>query len=283
MADENKTSSNKSNSFSRKKLDDANLQYIESLVDKNVKAAAGGNTVKKKATKPKPTPAKEQIKPDNQKNKPAEAKKKNIDARISRDMGVEDLESINEENVKKQTFRTRRNRLIIAILIILLLLTVGGFAIFYFFAKQENNAFLYVHGDIDASYYLDNEKLEKFRTTPDMRGNAIFHFSKKAIIDAPQEERYLQLKIEESGNFKIKFKIDVYQNDVKLDNVAIVEWGELFKTEGEYCVTRYSSGVSGGKLIKLCIGFDARNIDDNNPLNENNCRIEVHTYIERIS
>lgn len=186
----------------------------------------------------------------------------------SNGQGLQELEELNEQNIRNFRHRSRRNRVIIISLVILLLLTIVGIAVYTSLIYLQSNCFLYVHGDCEATYIVDGNELSKFRTPNNLQGNRVFN----ADFD---------IKLESSGNYNVKFKIDVYQSNELLDNILIYEPNkELFQDGGDgYFYSR--SAISGRQTIDLCLGV-ILDLQYEDTLNVNNFKLEFHTYFERV-
>lgn len=186
----------------------------------------------------------------------------------SSSMTMDDLESINEQNLKKYRSRTTRNKFAIATLIILLLAAITTIIILINIRKLNNNCSVYVHG-CDAEFVIDGEKLEQFRTPVGIQGNRVY------MLDTDVE-------IHSSGEFNVRFTIEIYQSGTKIKNVFAYDLNnQIFKSgtnEGEYVS---KSSVTGGQTIDL---FEGIVLDDayENTLNSENCQIEINIYFERV-
>ena len=186
----------------------------------------------------------------------------------SNSIELQDLEKLNDENLKKFTFRTKRNRVVIIILAMLLLIAVTGVIIYATISKLENNCFLTVKGDAAATYIIDGNELDKFRTPSNLQGNRILEF------DA-------DIRIESSGNYYVSFKILCYQNGRLLDNILVYNPNvDLFELglEGVY----YSKDViQGNSTIDLCQGV-VLDIAYESSLTVENFTMEIITEFERV-
>ena len=181
---------------------------------------------------------------------------------------LDDLEELNEQNLRYYRSRTRRNRMIIITLVVLLLAVIIGITLYLNMIYLQNNCFLYTHGDCNASYIVDDNEMKRFRTPNNLQGNRVL----RADFD---------IKLESKGEFMVKFRIDVFQSDELMDNIIIYYPNrDLFYNwhDGYY----YSKEpISGGKVIDLCQGV-VLDIAYENTLNVDNFRLEFHTYFERV-
>ncbi len=192
--------------------------------------------------------------------------KKDLRTKLKSDsINIQDLEALNEQNLRTYRFRTRRNRVIIITLAILLLLAIVGVAILFAVTHQNNNCFLYVRG-ADASYIVDGKEINRFRTPADIQGYRIYQFD-------------LKLKIKSSGRYKIKCEIVVYQNNKKLDNILIYEPNSDLFVRDDTNSYESINPIDGNQTITLCQGIiiDAQY---ERTLNANNFKMEVTTYFE---
>lgn len=177
-----------------------------------------------------------------------------------------ELEQLNETNLKNFKARTRRNRVIIIVLTILLVITASTIGILLAISKLTNNSFLYIHGRVSATHVVDGYELNRFRTPTEIQGNRLLS------ID-------LDLKIESSGNYNIRFTIDIFQDGEELDNTIIYEYNRTLFYAGNDGYYYSKNPIAGDQTIDLCEGvlIDYRY---EHTLNIDNFRMEVHTYIE---
>ena len=181
---------------------------------------------------------------------------------------LDDLEELNEQNLKFYRKRSRRSRMIIITLVILLLAVIIGISLYLNMIYLQNNCFLYTHGDCDAVYIVDDQELKRFRTPNNLQGNRVL----RADFD---------IKLESKGEFKVKFRVDVFQSGELIDNTLIDTLNrDLFYTghDGYY----YSKDpISGGQVIDLCDGI-VIDVKYEYTLNVDNFKLEFHTYFERV-
>ena len=135
-------------------------------------------------------------------------------------------------------------------------------------AKLENNCNLYVHG-VNATFYIDGEEVEKFRSPTNLQGDSRFSFECK-------------IKIQEDGQFNVKFTAKAFQKGVEIENTeCYMHNTELFYNgyDGYY----YSiQPIDGNQTILLCNGVVLhRNYE--RTLNVENFRLDFHVYFDRIA
>ena len=196
-------------------------------------------------------------------------KKKQIDQRLkSSNISIDDLETINEQNLKKYRSRTTRNKVVISVLILLLLAAITTIVVIASVKKLENNCELKVYGNVDAEFIVNGEKMDKFRTPVGVQGNRVY------MIDT-------DIQINSTGQFNVYYVIEVFQSGVKLKNTFAYDYNHEFFTNSDN--GRYSSvaPISGGQTISL---FDGVVLDDayENTLNTDNFRMVVSIYFESV-
>lgn len=223
----------------------------------------------------KTTPAKRKISQITSKNSKTKSKSKittkNNEIKQKNEAIEEDLEKLNEENLKNHSFRQRRNRIVIIVLILLLILSIGGFILYFNISKLENNCYFHLEGDADAVYIINDMELTKFRAPSELKGNRIL-------------ELKIQIKIKSGGNYNIKFKPRVYQSGSELSNVLIYEpiQNEEYKfVEAEGGFYNSYAPISGNQTITLCYGV-VLDRDYENSLNISNFKMDFYTYLYRV-
>lgn len=186
----------------------------------------------------------------------------------SNSIELQDLEKLNDDNLKKFTFRKRRNRVVIIILSVLLVVAIASIIIYSTISKLENNCFLEVEGDASATYVIDGKELEKFRTPSNLQGNRILEFD-------------TDIKIESSGSYYVHFQILCYQNGELLDNTLIYNPNlALFELGLDGCY--YSRDViSGDQTIDLCQGV-VLDMEYEHSLNVNNFTMKIVTVFDSV-
>lgn len=203
-------------------------------------------------------------------NKPTETKKKQkIEQRLkSSNISMDDLETINEQNLKQYRSRVTRNRFLIITLVILLIAAVATFAIILSINKMTNNCEVVVHGNVSADVIIDGQKLNKFRTPIGVQGNRVY------LIDT-------DIDINSTGKYNIYFTIDAYQAGVKLKNTFAYEYDhDLFHMDstGKYVS---NEAIFGGQTINL---FNGVVLDDayENTLTTDNFSMEINIYFTKV-
>lgn len=183
-------------------------------------------------------------------------------------ISMDDLETINENNLKQYRSRVTRNRFVIITLIILLIIAITTISIVVGIQRMANNCEIKIHGDVSADCYVDDQKLNKFRTPIGVQGNRVY------IINT-------DVDIHSSGSYNVYFKIEVFQAGVKLNNTFAYEYNhDLFHAteNGQY---QSNSAISGGQRIRL---FNGVVLDDayENTLNTDNFTMEINIYFEKV-
>lgn len=195
-------------------------------------------------------------------------KKKKIEQRLkSSNISMDDLEQINEQNLRQYRSRVTRNRFVIITLIILLIAAIATFSVVIALRRMVNNCTVKVHGDVDAEFIIDGERLTKFRTPLGVQGNRVY------MIDT-------DIEIKSSGNYDVYFTVEVFQSGERLRNTFAYEYNhDLFHMEGD---GKYSSNdpIAGGQTIKL---FKGVVLDDayETSLNNENFTMKINIYFER--
>ena len=177
-----------------------------------------------------------------------------------------ELEQLNEQNLRNFRARSKRNRAIIIVLTVLLVAVIITIGVLLGIAKVTNNCFLYISGDGKAVHVVDDNELSRFRTPGEITGNRLLE------ID-------LDLKIESSGSYNVRFTIQLFKDGQELENTIIYEPNRTLFSAGNDGYYYSKSPISGQQTINLCEGvlIDYRY---ENILNVNNFRMEVHTYLE---
>ncbi len=193
---------------------------------------------------------------------------KKIDQRLkSSNISMDDLEQINEQNLRQYRSRVTRNRVVIITLIALLVATIAAFAIVISVRRMANNCTLIIHGNVDAEFVVNGEKLDKFRTPIGVQGNRVYAIN-------------TDIDIHSTGSYNVYFTIEVFQSGNKLNNTFAYEYNHnLFRSAdgGKYVSI---APISGGQKIDL---FEGVVLDDayENTLNVDNFTMQVHIYFER--
>jgi len=198
-----------------------------------------------------------------------EEKQKTVRSKLTKEgADLKDLEKLNEENIKSHSFRSKRNQVIVVLLSIFLVIAIAIIVIYAVLTKIENNCYLYVNGDARASYMVNGEEISQFRSPANIKGGCLFTVN-------------IDLKIQDSGDFNVKFLIKCYNNDKLLTNVAIYEpnteeEGFTYKSDGYY---HSKSVIKGNTTVRLCQGIALNELDID--LTADNFRMEVYTVISR--
>ena len=178
---------------------------------------------------------------------------------------LNDLERLNEENFRGFETKSKRNKVVIVLLVIAIISAIAVISVYLAITKLKTNCTMYVYG-ANASYVINGEELSEFRAPSNLRGNSIFE------ID-------IDLKIESSGTYNIKFKPECYQNGNLIENTLIYEANlELFYegVDGYY----YSKApIDGNQKIDLCGGI-ILDYNYKDTLTIENFQMKFHTYLE---
>lgn len=197
------------------------------------------------------------------------SKDDDIKSRIKRnDKILDDLESINERNIIQYRNRSIRNRVLIIILAIFLIISVSVLCIVAANIYKQNNVFLYTHGNCSATFYVDDMPLNKFRTPSDIRGNIRLDFD-------------VDVNIKSSGNYNVRFQINIFQDGRKIQNVVYHEPNTtLFEDKHDgYLYSKLP--IAGGQRIDIVEGVYI-DYDYQDTLNISNFRMEIHIYFENV-
>lgn len=192
-----------------------------------------------------------------------EAEKKSVKPKSKE---LESLEKLNEESIKNYQAKSKRNKVLIIILSILLIAAIATIAIYISVTNLKTNCNMYVHG-ADATYIVDGKEISEFRTPANMQGYCIL------VID-------IKLRINESGEFDIKFQPECFENGVMLENTKVYEVDYDLFYDGEDGYYYSIEPIKGGQTIQICCGvvIDKRYEES---LNVNNFRLDFHTYLEK--
>lgn len=181
---------------------------------------------------------------------------------------LEELEDLNEQNLKYYRSRTRRNRVIILALVVLLLASILGIVLYATMVYLQNNCFLYTHGNCNATYVVDGVEMSRFRTPNNLQGNRVLRAQ-------------FSIKIESRGDFNVRFRIDVFQYDELLENIIVYYPNRDLFYNGDDGYYYSSQPIKGGRTINLCRGVVLDNTYEET-LNVDNFRLEFHTYFEPV-
>ena len=199
-----------------------------------------------------------------------EIKKGSVRKKLVKDsVDLENLEKINEENIKSHSFRAKRNQGIVILLSILLAIAIAIIVVYAVLSKVESNCFLYTNGDAEATYIVNGEELSEFRSPANIRGDCVFTVN-------------IDLKIHTPGDFNVKFLIKCYNGDKLLTNVVIYEpntadEGFTYKSDGYY---HSKSVIKGNTTTRLCKGVALNELGIN--LSDDEFKMEVYTIIKKV-
>lgn len=199
---------------------------------------------------------KEEIK-EEPKNSPKKAKKKSNENQSSSSIEKEDLEALNEQNIRQYGSRSR-NKVIIAILVSLLVVAIAVIAIYAAFIRLENNCYLYAHG-ANATYYVDGEEIDKFRAPQSIKGNTTY---------------VLDVDVKVNQEYDVKFKVEIYQSGKLLNNTLVNYDQDVFR-RGDDGYYHSINKMSGNIDLFTSVIID---IEYKDTLNIDNFKMEVHTY-----
>jgi len=183
----------------------------------------------------------------------------------------QDLERMNEEKIRSQSFRGTRNRVIIIALSVLLVISIVAIVLYSLTLKSDANCFLYMDKDsgVKASYIVNNEEMSEFRTPGNFRGGAIFE------VD-------IDLKISSSGQYKITYYFECYVDGRLMDNVLVYQPNyDLFYPDNSTNSYYTLYPVNGNQTISLSDGV----IIDSayaNSVDQYNFTLKLYTKIEKI-
>lgn len=180
----------------------------------------------------------------------------------------EDLEKLNEENIKSHKFRGRRNQVIIILLSILLVVTIAAIAIFLVVTRVEPNCFMYVDG-ASATYFIDGKQTNEFAAPANTTGNRILH------VD-------ISINIHSTETYNVSYSFKCYNKDVLLTNILIYEPNRnLFAFDSVTNSYISKEPITGGKTIQLCQGL-ILDREYENKLNGDDFKFEFFTHFEKV-
>ena len=168
---------------------------------------------------------------------------------------LDDLDKLNEENLKNFRFKAKRNKVVIIILAVLLAITVAGIGIFMWLSKLETNCNIIVHG-AEATVFVNDVEMKTFRAPSNLQGNSSFMFT-------------LKIRIEEGGKYKIRFVPKCYQKNLLMNNTVVRDHNfELFDEVGDGSYESIDV-IKGFQTVELCGGIvldrqyeDTLNVDN---------------------
>ena len=196
----------------------------------------------------------------------ASSKSQKLRTKLSKsDVELADLEKLNEENIKQYRFKSKRNKVVIVLLSVLLAIAITTIVVYMTIVKLENNCNLYAYG-VDATFFVDDEELTKFRAPTNLQGDSRFIFE-------------LKVKINQGGRYNIKFIPNVYQKGVLISNTLIYGLNhELFREGGDgYYYSK--APIEGNQTILLCNGIILDKYYKRT-LNVDNFKLDFNVYFE---
>lgn len=226
------------------------------------------NEIKQNTREIEPLATEQPIEQNKHEAKHSAPKEKKIKDRLKSDnVTMDDLETINENNLKKYRSRSMRNKVVIVLLAILLLAAITIIIVILNIKRLQNNCVLNIRGNVDAEFIVDNKKLNKFRSPVGIQGNRVY------MIDT-------DIKINSTGTFNVYFTIEAYRANELMNNTFAYSFNhDLFyqQSAGKYtCI----APITGGQTINL---FDGVVLDDAyaDSLTTENFRLVVNIYFER--
>lgn len=178
-----------------------------------------------------------------------------------------DLDKLNEENVKNFRFKSKRNKVVIIILSVLLATVIAGIGIFMWLSKLETNCNIIVHG-ADATVYVDNTEMTKFRAPANLQGNSSFMFT-------------LKIRIEEGGKYKIRFIPKCYQKNVLMKNTVVRDHNSKLFFDSRDGYFESIDTIKGYQTVELCGGI-VLDKQYEYSLSVENFRLDFHIYCEKV-
>lgn len=183
-----------------------------------------------------------------------------------KDEQKEDLEKLNEENIKTYKYKSKRNKVVIALLSIMLAIAITVISVYIAISKLESNCYMIVSG-AKASFIVDGKELEKFRAPSNLKNDSVLVLN-------------IELKIEEAGEFEISFIPKCYQKGVLINNTNVYGLNhDLFyeKGDGTWCSR---NKISGNQTINLCHGVTLDYYAEG--LNVDNFKLEFCVYMKKV-
>lgn len=179
-----------------------------------------------------------------------------------------DLEELNNQNMRNYTGNSNRKRVVIVILTILLIASLVVVVVLWNLNRTKNNCFLHSSG-ASVDFYVDDEKLTEFKSPYGLTGNRIY-------------EVQIDVKINSSGEYNLKFRIDAKKDKASLNNIIAYDYStQLFKyqADGYYYST---TTVSGGEKITLFKGVVLDKVYEDT-LNSSNFSMDIYVYLEKVN
>lgn len=189
---------------------------------------------------------------------------------VSKSENLQDLEKLNEDNIKTYSVRSKRSKVVIVLLSVMLVIAIAVIAVYISITKLKTNCTMYLHGNVSATILVDGMELEEFRAPSNLQGNRVLRLD-------------IKLKIEESGSFNIKFIPKCYQKGVLLENTLayIDNYPDNQFMEGGDGYYYSEEAIEGNQTISLCSGIVLDYFYEDS-LNIDNFKMEFHIYIEKV-
>ena len=181
---------------------------------------------------------------------------------------MSDLEKLNEDNIRTYSYRSRRNKVIIALLSVVLAITIAVVSIFAIVGRLKTNCNMILHGNVNASYIIDDMEIDEFRTPSSLQGNRILKIN-------------IEINIRSGGTYNVKFIPLCYQKGVLMGNTLIYEPNYALFEEGGDGYYYSKSPISGNQVISLCGGIILDYYYETS-LNADNFKLDFHTYFEKV-
>lgn len=181
---------------------------------------------------------------------------------------IEDLEKLNEENIKGYRFKAKRNKVVIVILSILLVIAIGTIIAYTVITRLKTNCNMFIHGDVQAVFIIDGEELQEFRTPANLQGNSILQLD-------------IKVDIKTNAKYNVWFKPECYQKGVLMNNTLIYEHNTDLFYEGQDGAYYSKQPIQGGQIIYLCGGV-ILDRDYEATLNVDIFKMDFHVYFEKV-
>lgn len=180
---------------------------------------------------------------------------------------IDDLEKLNEENIKSYRFKSKRNKVLIVILSVLLALSIAIIVTYAVITRLKTNCNMYIHGEVDAVFIINGEEIDEFRTPANLQGNSILELN-------------IEVKILTNAAYKISFKPECYQKGVLMQNTLIYEHNTSLFYEGADGYYYSKHPIQGGQTIRLCGGV-ILDRDYEETLNVDVFKMDFRVYFEK--
>ncbi len=246
--------------YNRNTMSDMPMDYsfnpsVEKFKTKTIKEKQKINAIGKKANGAS----------KNNTDKKAKIKNKEPINQAKTELG-EDLEKLNEENIKTYRYKSKRNKVVIILLAVALAIAITTVGVYIAISKLETNCNMIVSG-ANAKVYVGGKELKEFRAPSNLQNDSVL------ILN-------IQLKIEEEGEFEISFSPKCYQKGVLLSNTNVYGLNhDLFyeKGDGTWCSR---ASISGNQLIDLCVGITLDYYAVG--LNVDNFRLDFYINLQKV-